>query len=338
MSTTIRKALISGFGDPSNVSIITAEIPSPSSNEVQVKIIYSGMGGSDIQMRMGTYPNQKKAPFTPGYTLVGRVHRTGSSKSKFNVGDMVACLSKYDAHADLANLPEKYLIPVPEGLDLQQAVAMVLDWTTAYGMVYRTAKVFKGQRVFIHGLSGAVGFAILSLCKLQGAECYGTASESNHAALLEYGAVPFTYKNKDWMDSMKNMGGAHIVFDPLGFESYDESWSILANDGHLIGYGGNSKILNGEEPRSQYPSLGKLMMKNLCMTTKRKASFFYIDKDQSTFVPELKALFDLSLQGKIHVPIKRFLTLEEYPEAHRTWNKTTGIGSVVVKISDDGRA
>jgi NADPH:quinone reductase-like Zn-dependent oxidoreductase len=335
-TTTIRKSLIESFGDPSHVSVVTTEIGLPAVNEVQVKVLYSGFGGSDIAMRLGGYPMQKQAPLTTGYSCIGVVNFNGSKSSKFQPGSLVACLSVYDAQSELVNLPEKYLIPVPEGVDLQQAVALILDWTTAYGMVHRAGKVTKGQRVFVHGLSGSVGFALLTLCKLQGAEVYGTASAHNHAAVRAAGAHSFVYTNKNWMMAMKAIGGAHVVFDPLGFESYDESWSILAHDGGiLIGYGGNYNVLNGGKARSQWPQIAKLLSKNLNIFCPKSTSFFYVDRDQSTFEPEVTVLLDMLKRGKIKVPIRKLWTLEEVPEAHRKFNKGPGVGAVVIKVAND---
>ncbi|KAF2473593.1 zinc-binding dehydrogenase [Lindgomyces ingoldianus] len=339
-TSTIRKALITGTGDLSNVQIVTATIAPPPPNHVQVKVLYSGFSGADINMRLGIYPNQKKAPLTPGYCFVGRVHVNGSDCKKFTPGDLVVCLSVYDAEAELANMPEKYLVPVPAGLDIQQAVALTLDWNTAYGMVYRTAKVTKGQRVFIHGLSGAVGYALMKLCQLEGAEVYGTASQSNHAALRNEGAIPFVYSNKDWIMAMNAIGGAHAAFDALGFESWDESFSILAPEGgHLVGFGGNLPMLTGGKHRSVIPAVTKLLARNMVPFCPNKTSFYYIGRDQSTFEPELKKLFEMSREGKIHVPIRKIWELEEVPEAHRTWNSAGGIGSVLVRVAeDDGKA
>ncbi|KAL6161451.1 hypothetical protein ACJQWK_08217 [Exserohilum turcicum] len=237
MSITMRKVVISSYGDHSVVSIVSAPIAAPSKGEVQVKVLYSGMGGADILMRQGIYPMQQKAPLTPGYTFIGRVTQNGAGCKKHAVGALVACLSVYNGQAELVNQPEKYLIPVPEGLDLQQAVALILDWSTAYGLAFRAANIKKGQRVFIHGLSGSVGSGLLALCKMQGAHVYGTASAANHAAVRAAGATPFVYSDKQWMHAMQQLGGAHVVFDALGFESWDESFAILSADhGLLVGY------------------------------------------------------------------------------------------------------
>ncbi len=143
----------------------------------------------------------------------------------------------------MINLPERFLVTVPESVDLKAAVALVLDWVTAYQMQCHTAHVKSGQRILVHGLSGAVGGALLSLGRIQGAQIFGTASPSKHDELLKLGAVPFDYSNKDWIAAMQQLGGVDAVFDPLGFESSDESYSVLKRGGILVAYGMNLPAL-----------------------------------------------------------------------------------------------
>lgn len=177
MPIRIRKALISEIGDVSKISIVDADIADPSPNEVQVKVIYSGFSGTDINMRLGRYPMQRKAPLTPGYCFVGRVKTNGTSSKRFQSGDLVTAVTIHDAEAELINVAEKYLFRVPAGLDMQQVTALSMDWNTAYSMVMHAANVQSGQRVFEQGMSGAVGCATMVLCQLQGATVYGTASQ-----------------------------------------------------------------------------------------------------------------------------------------------------------------
>ena len=227
----IKKVVITAYGDESVLAVVEAELPEPAAGEVQLVVEYSITSGSDVNMRRGTYPLQKKPPLTPGYSVVGTVVTNGKGCSKFAVGERVACLSKYEGQAERINLPEKYLVPVPDGVDGGEAVAVVLDWVTAYEMLYRSAKVKAGQKIFVHGLSGGVGGALLRLGKLIGAEVYGTASAKKHEELRALGAVPLDYANKNWIGEMQRMGGVDAVFDALGFESFDESYSILKKGG-----------------------------------------------------------------------------------------------------------
>ncbi|KAL8915287.1 MAG: hypothetical protein Q9172_006905 [Xanthocarpia lactea] len=317
MSTPSRKVVITALGDVSNLSIVKTTITDPPKDHVQVRVFYSGFAGADINMRLGRYPMQKKAPFTPGYSLVGKVVKNGPSCSQYRLGDIVACLTVYDAQADYANLPQKYLIPVPEGTDLQQATALIADWSTAYGLAINTAKVSSGQNVFVHGVSGAVGYATMILCQCQGAKVYGTCSERNLAAIERLGATPFTYTNKDWMQTMMSLGGADVVCDPLGFESWDESYAILSPSGYLLGYGGNLATLTGQTERSLLWPTIKLLARNLYFCGK-KTRFFYITRDSKSFRSDLVKMFEMQRKGEIAVPIKAVFDMEDIRTAHES--------------------
>ena len=331
---TIRKAVITDFGDESKVVVVGDDLPAPSAKEVHVTLEFSGFSGADINMRRGTYPFQKKPPLTPGYCLVGRVHENGAGCSKFQRGYRVACLSIYGAEAQLANVPEKYLVPVPPGVDSKQATAAVLDWNTAYGMVMHAARVKAGQKVFVHGLSGAVGHALLTLARMQGADVFGTASPRHHPALLESGATPFAYADKGWIGAMRAAGGVDAVFDALGFESWDESYSILRRGGVLVGYGLNLPALSGAAPRPVFPAIMKLLARNLAFWTGKKTMFYYLSRDSNNFVPDLETLFGLLKAGKVSIPIKAVFPLEKIQDAHREWSKGFGMGSVVIKVQN----
>lgn len=333
--TSIRKVVITEFGGVENVKVLTAVCPPPPPGHVQIAVEYAGFSGADVNMRKGIYPFQEKAPLTPGYCLVGAVRANGEGCTAFQAGDIVAVLTKYDAEAELVNQPEKYCIRVPDGVDHKQAAALVLDWNAAFGMVMHTAKVSKGQRVFVHGISGAVGFGIMILSKLQGAEVYGTASARNHNDILAYGATPFVYTDKNWMDEMKRLGGAHAVFDPLGFESFDESFDILSPDGILVAYGNNKGSLEGDKNKSPIGSIMKLYAHNLNVMCGKRTTFFGLTRDSPMYKPNVTALLDMVKSGTITVPIKSVWDMEDIQTAHQQWGGGRGIGSLLIKVAKD---
>lgn len=328
--TRIRKALIAEFGDESKITIVEADIPEPSSREVQIAVEFSALSGADINMRKGIYPFQRKAPLTPGCCVVGKVLLNGEGCGKFAPGQRVVCPSKYDGQAERINQPEQFLVPVPEGVDPRQAVALVVDWTTAWQMVSHAAAVKRGQRVFIHGLSGAVGSALLTFAKMAGAEVYGTASARNHDALQLAGAMPFTYSDKTWIAAMQALGGVDAVFDPLGFESFDESFSILRRGGILVGYGLNGPTLRREPPRPFLPAYLGLLAKNLRFGSGRRTTFYGLNRSSKNFIPDLTKLLGFLEAGKITVPIKAVYKLADIQNAHRDWANSLGMGSIVI--------
>ena len=329
----IKKVVITAFGDESKLAVVEAELSGPKAGEVQVAVEYSIVSGSDVNMRRGTYPLQRKAPLTPGYSVLGTVVRNGKGCRQFEVGDVVACLSKYEGQAERVNLPEKYLVPVPAGVDHGQAVALVLDWVTAYEMLHRAAKVKAGQRIFVHGLSGGVGAALLALGVLAGVQVYGTASASKHAEMEGRGAVSFDYREKKWMAAMQALGGVDAAFDALGYESFDESYAVVKRGGILVAYGLNLPALQGTPRRSALPVVVKLFARNLVFWRRKRTTFFGLTRGSKHYAPDLEMLFGLLKAGKIVVPIKATFGLEEIQQAHREYARSAGSGSILLKIA-----
>lgn len=330
--TKIKKVVITEFGDESKLAVVESDLPDPVAGEVQVAVEYSIVAGADVNMRRGTYPFQKKAPLTPGYSILGKVRLNGKGSTKFRTGDCVACLTKYEGQAELINLPERFLVPVPGGVDPKAAVALVLDWVTAYAMLHRSARVRQGQRIFVHGLSGAVGGAVLNLATAAGAQVFGTAAASKHEELCKLGATPFDYRKKKWIGAMQELGGVDAVFDPLGYESFDESWSILRKGGTVVGYGLNLPGLSGTPRRAVTPVILKLFARNLLFWTGKRATFFGVTRTSKNYAPDLELLFNWLVSGKLSVPIKAVFPLDQIREAHREYASSAGRGSIILKI------
>ncbi len=323
-----KKVVITGFGDESKLAIVESDLNDRAAGEVQLSVEYTIVSGSDVNMRCGTYPLQKKPPLTPGYSVIGKARLNGPGSTKFGIGDCVACLSKYEGQSELINLPEQYLVGVPKALDKKAAVVLILDWVTAYQMLHRVAHIAAGQKIFVHALSGAVGGALLRLARLQGAQVLGTASSKKHEELRQLGAIPFDYSNKKWIASTQDLGGVDAVFDPLGFESFDESYSILKRGGVLVGYGMNLPAWTNTPEHSVIASALKLFLKNLFFGSGKRTTFFGVNLGSKHFVSDLQQLFEWLKDGRISVPIKNTFRLNEIQEA-----SSERMGSIVIEVS-----
>jgi NADPH:quinone reductase-like Zn-dependent oxidoreductase len=328
-----KKVVITAFGDESKLAFVESDLNDPAAGEVQLSVEYTIVSGSDVSMRRGTYPFQKKPPLTPGYSVIGNVRLNGPGSVKFAIGDCVACLSKYEGQAELINLPEQFLVRVPDAVDKKAAVVLILDWVTAYQMLHRAAHVTAGQKIFVHALSGAVGGALLRLAKLQGAQVFGTASLKRHDELRQLGAIPFDYSNKEWITSTQDLGGVDAVFDPLGFESFDESYSILKKGGVLVGYGMNLPAWTNTPERSVIPSVLKLFSKNLLFWSGKRTTFYGVTRRSKHFASDLVELFEWLKDGRISVPIKNTFRLDEIQKAHREYASSERMGSIVIEVS-----
>ena len=98
------------------------------------------------------------------------VEAVGPGVTSVRRGDRIAALTYYGkifgGYAEVVCLPADYLIKVPDGVDPVAAVCLVLNYTTAFQMLKRTARVVAGEPLLVHGAAGGVGTAALELGRL----------------------------------------------------------------------------------------------------------------------------------------------------------------------------
>ena len=74
------------------------------------------------------------------------------------VGDRVAyCSAGIGAYAQVLNLPAARLVRIPEGIDFEQAAAVMLKGQTAEYLLQRTYALQAGETCLFHAAAGGVG-------------------------------------------------------------------------------------------------------------------------------------------------------------------------------------
>ena len=246
-TTRHTRIIVTHYGGPDALQVVEEERPEPNAGEVRVKVLAAGVSLPDLMMREGIHPETPSLPFTPGWDLVGVVDRLGDGVSAVEPGQLVAALPVHGAYAEFVRLPERKLVPVPPGLDPGEAVALVLNYVTAYQMLHRSAKVQPGQRVLIHGASGGVGSALLQLGRLAGLEMYGTCSARGATAVSELGGIPIDYQHQDFVTEIHRLtrDGVDVVFDSLGGTHIWRSRKAVRPGGKVVAYGLTASLNQG---------------------------------------------------------------------------------------------
>jgi NADPH:quinone reductase-like Zn-dependent oxidoreductase len=237
------RVILTALGGTEVFKVIEDEIRDPSANEVRIQILTCGVAFADVLMRRGLYSPVPPLPYSPGYDIVGIVESCGPGVTKRKPGDSVAALTMTGGYSRYIVLPESELVAVPAGLDPAEAVSLVLNYTTAYQLIHRIAKLCQGESVLIHGAAGGVGTAALQLGKLAGLKMYGTASKSKHDLVAALGGIPIDYRNEDFT---KRAAGVDAVFDPIGGRNWPRSYHALGKGGRFIGYGMSAAIEGGQ--------------------------------------------------------------------------------------------
>src|SRR5438552_1236131 len=197
--------------------------------------------------REGVHPETPLVPFTPGWDLVGMVDRLGDGVSGIEPEQMVAAMPISGAYAEFVFLPRRELVPVPSGLDAAEAVSLVLNYITAYQMLYRSAKVRPGQRALIHGAAGGVGTTLLQLGRLAELEMYGTCSSRGASAVSALGGIAIDYQHQDFVEEIHRLTseGVDVVFDSIGGTHIWRSRKALRPGGRVVAYGLTGSLRGG---------------------------------------------------------------------------------------------
>jgi NADPH:quinone reductase-like Zn-dependent oxidoreductase len=150
---------ITRFGGPEVLELAEQPtIPEPGPGEVRIKIFAAGTGFTDSFIRRGRYPDFKgPLPFTPGYEIVGVVDKTGPGVVAAREGELVADLCVVGGYAQYAIRPARFLVPVPDGVDMAEAVCIPLAYLTAFQMLTRYRHLPPGATILAIGASGTVG-------------------------------------------------------------------------------------------------------------------------------------------------------------------------------------
>jgi len=336
MAAINTKFVFERFGGPDVLKVVEAEIPQPAAGEARIKILTAGVSLADVQVLKGLYPDAigRKLPNTPGCDLVGTIDAINGA-SALKVGQMVAALTTVGGYAQYICLPLEKLITVPDGLDPAEAVSLVMNYTTAYQMLIRVAKVKEGERILVHGAAGGVGSAILQLGRMLKLTLYGTASSGKQELVRSLGATPIDYKKENFTKRLPELasGGVDVVFDHIGGAHLLRSYRVLRTKGRLVAYGVAS-ALSGRQRNvlfALFPTLWRIGLLKVIPDGKRVISFRLNAKTHPDwFREDLTTLFGYLSAGRIKPLIGARLPLKDAAQAMEHVEKADVTGKVVL--------
>lgn len=308
------------FGGPEELKLEEIPVPDPPAGHVRMKMAAAGLNFIEVYQRTGLYP--VALPATPGSEGAGEVVALGSDVKALRVGDRVASVRLLGAYAEQALVPEEGAVKVPEGLDLKQAAAAMLQGMTAHYLVYSTFPLKPGQSCLIHAAAGGVGLLLVQLAKRCGAHVFGTVSTEEKAKLArEAGADQvILYTKQDFEAEVKkgtNGKGVNVVYDSVGATTFDKSLDSLAPLGMLVLFGQSSGVV----PPLNTAVLG--LKGSLFLT---RPSLFHYVADRARLSWRANEILSWVKEGSLNLRIDRSFPLAEAAEAHRALEgrKTTG--------------
>ena len=311
------------IGGPEVLGIADQEAPRPGPGQVVVEVAAAGVNYMDIYQREGLGNYRTEPPFVPGAEGAGTVIAVGEGVTALAVGDRVAWAGPGSSYAEQVALPASRVVPVPGDLSLQVAAAAILQGMTAHYLVTSTYPVREGDVAVVHAAAGGVGLLLTQMVKRRGGVVVATTSggQSGEKAALarDAGADHVTGYDgfRDVVYQVTGGAGAHVVYDGVGKDTFDDSLAALRPRGMMVLYGAASGPVPPFDPQ-RLNSGGSLFLT-------RPTMFHYI-ADAEELRWRAGEVFDWIAKGELDVRIGGTYPLADAARAQEdlAGRRTTG--------------
>lgn len=290
------------------------EVPKPEllPGTVIVRNRVIALNYGDIFFINGQYLVKPVFPDIPGMEGAGVIDAVASDVTGLQPGMRVAYIGM-GAYAEFTRMRASRVIPIPDGTAFEQAAAFPIAVLTAWHLIHSCHRTTPEQVVLVHSAAGGVGIAAVQIARAAGAHVIGTVSSDDKMELVrKYGAHDvINYATHDFAaEAMRitNGRGLDLILDAVGKPTFEKGLTCLAPLGHLILYG------SAGGPPDPIDVRRHLFAKSL------KVSGFVVPMVygmKEIHRRGLDAVFQLSREGKLTIPIGKRFPLAEAADALR---------------------
>jgi NADPH:quinone reductase-like Zn-dependent oxidoreductase len=297
-----------------------AELPTPTAakGQVVVKMRVSSINVIDSRVRkglMGLLVN-KKFPKTPGADVAGTVAEVGPGVTNLKIGDEVFGAvdpMKGGALAEFVVVPAGQLAAKPPSLSFEEAAALPIAGLAALLALRDLGKTKAGDKVLIHGASGAVGLFAVQIAKHLGARVTAVAGTGGIAASKSAGADEIIdYRKQDGQTFATTFD---VILNASGQMPWAKAKRYLTAGGTLI------------EPSPTIPMVIGSTLANLLRAKKHKTLITTPRR------ADLETLAAMISKGGLKPTIARVYPLAAAKEAFAAMEKGGVVGKLIVTMT-----
>jgi NADPH2:quinone reductase len=240
----MRAMVGSQHGGPEVLQIGEVAAPQPGPGQLLVDVAAAGVNYMDIYQREGRPPYASASlPYVAGVEGAGTVAAVGPAVRDFAVGDRVAWTQVPGSYAEQVALPAALAVPVPDGLELSVAAAVMLQGMTAHYLSHSTYPVSQGDHVVVHAAAGGVGLLLTQMIAMRGGVSVATTSTTTKAVLAQEAGANYVTDYENFPQVAREVtdgAGVAAVYDGIGQATFEASLSAVRARGYMILYGAAS--------------------------------------------------------------------------------------------------
>ena len=231
----MRAVLVEEFGGPEVLRPADVPDPEPEPGEAVIAVSACDVMFLDTLLRSGGgegfFP--VRPPYVPGSGVAGTCagRRVVADTKQVVDGSEIPV----GGYAEQAVVLESELIPIPDGLTDQQAVALLHDGPTLQSLLDAVAPS-PGERVLVLAAAGGAGVLLVQELTRRGVHVVGAARGSVKTDLVRsLGAAEVVdYGSPSWTS---HVGSVDAVLDGAGSALGRSAFGIVADDGRFVSYG-----------------------------------------------------------------------------------------------------
>jgi NADPH:quinone reductase len=315
----VRAVQIDEFGGPEVLQVVDVPKPEPGDGELLIEVSRAGVNFADTHQRENSYLARYEVPLVLGGEVAGRTED----------GQRVIALLAGGGYAEYAVAPKQMVYPVPDGLDDEPALALLIQGLTAWHLFRTSAKLAPGESVVVISGAGGVGSLAVQLAKPFGAgRVIATAStEEKRALALSLGADaavdPAVEDLTAALVEANDGNQVDVVLEMSGGRVFSACAEGLAPFGRIVAYGIASRDQNTVQT-------GRLMRKS------RAVVGFWLMHclGRREMVEEpLADLFERATRGELRPQIGETYALSDVRRAHEDLQGRRTSGKVLLDPS-----
>ncbi len=304
-------------------SLAEIEIPEPGPGQVLVDVAACGLNFADILMIKGQYQEAPDLPFTPGMEMAGRVAKLGPGCDGPPIGTRVAAFTGHGGLAEFAVVPQSALAVLHDIMPTSVAAGFQVAYGTSHLALTHRARLRTGERLLVLGAAGGVGLTAVELGASLGAEVIACARGADKLAVAREAGAHHLIDSEtgDLRDRVRALGGADVVFDPVGGAQFGAALRAVRPEGRMIVIG----FASGDVP--PVPA-NIILVKNISVL-----GFYwggYLKFAPQAIGQSLRELFSLYAEGKLKPHISHTLPLDRAVEGIEILRTRKSTGKVVI--------
>jgi NADPH:quinone reductase len=322
---------IQAYGGPEVMRLEDLPTPVPGPGQALVRVEAASVNFLDVQKRRGELVGQEfyrragfsepDLPATMGSQGVGIVEEFGPDVKNVSIGDRVVFVG--NSYATHALAPAAWLIPVPAGIDVQQAAAGMNQGFLAYAFTHFAYPVKPGDWCLIQAAAGGIGLLLCQMAKLRGGRVIGVTSKAEKSEFVRAtGADEVIVSTQSDIAKearrITEKRGVNVVYDGVGKDTFEANLDSLAPGGYLVIYGQSSGYIPPFD-------LMKLQEKGSLFLTRTNGSPYF--KEYRNY---LELFVDWVKQGKISIRVDRTYSLAEAARAHEAFEQRQVSGRLLL--------